>query len=474
MGFTAGCSEPVLEDPAASERHSIRSLAAPWQPGATYEYSVTNAAPVTALRSAGPRARILLRLGAIGLVVAASAAAQDWSGFRGANGGGRVTGWPEAMSDPARWPESLERAWRIPVGLGHASPVVQGERVFVFSREGDEEVLWALQAASGEEIWRSSYAAPYTMNPAAVNHGPGPKGTPELAAGRIFTLGISGILSGWDANDGALLWRRPPDPRFTGSEWPLYGAGSSPRAFAGGEQLLVHLGGPDNGTLAALEASTGETKWELRGDGPAYVTPTLAEVAGVVAILTMTEERIVILGPEDGRLLWDMPFTTPYDQNIIDPVVLPRGEVVIFAGLGNPTFAVRFRSTPDGGLSGETVWEAGESPFYMSNPVLAGGRLVGFSERNSGQFVALDTATGADIWRSPPRSGENAAVLVAGNVVLALTDGAELLVLDPFATAFEPLRRYEVAPSPTWAHPVPVEDGLLIKDETHLTRWNFR
>ena len=464
----------MLEDPAASERHSIRSLAAPWQPGATYEYSVTNAAPVTALRSAGPRARILLRLGAIGLVVAASAAAQDWSGFRGANGGGRVTGWPEAMSDPARWPESLERAWRIPVGLGHASPVVQGERVFVFSREGDEEVLWALQAASGEEIWRSSYAAPYTMNPAAVNHGPGPKGTPELAAGRIFTLGISGILSGWDANDGALLWRRPPDPRFTGSEWPLYGAGSSPRAFAGGEQLLVHLGGPDNGTLAALEASTGETKWELRGDGPAYVTPTLAEVAGVVTILTMTEERIVILGPEDGRLLWDMPFTTPYDQNIIDPVVLPRGEVVIFAGLGNPTFAVRFRSTPDGGLSGETVWEAGESPFYMSNPVLAGGRLVGFSERNSGQFVALDTATGADIWRSPPRSGENAAVLVAGNVVLALTDGAELLVLDPFATAFEPLRRYEVAPSPTWAHPVPVEDGLLIKDETHLTRWNFR
>ena len=435
---------------------------------------MTNAAPVTALRSAGPRARILLLFGAVGLVVAASAAAQDWSGFRGANGGGRVTGWPEAMSDPARWPESLEREWRIPVGLGHASPVVEGERVFVFSREGDEEVLSALRAASGEEIWRSSYAAPYTMNPAAVNHGPGPKGTPELAAGRIFTLGISGILSGWDASDGSLLWRRPPDPRFTGSEWPLYGAGTSPRAFAGGEQLLVHLGGPDNGTLAALEAATGETKWELRGDGPAYVTPTLAEVAGVVAILTMTEERIVILGPEDGRLLWEMPFTTPYDQNIVDPIVLPGGEVVIFAGLGNPTFAVRFRGAPDGGLAGETVWEADESPFYLSNPVLAGDRLIGFSERNSGQWVALNPATGADIWRSPPRSGENAALLVAGRTVLALTDSADLLVLDAAAARYEPLRTYEVAASPTWAHPVPLAGGLLIKDETHLTRWDFR
>ena len=110
----------------------------------------------------------------------------------------------------------------------------------------------------------------------------------------------------------------------------------------------------------------------------------------------------------------------------------------------------------------------------MSNPVLAGGRLVGFSERNSGQFVALDPATGADFWRSPPRSGENAAVLVAGRTVLALTDAADLLVLDPAASSYEPLRTYEVAPSPTWAHPVPVEDGLLIKDERHLTRWNFR
>ena len=86
----------------------------------------------------------------------------------------------------------------------------------------------------------------------------------------------------------------------------------------------------------------------------------------------------------------------------------------------------------------------------------------------------MDPRTGADIWRSPPRRGENAALLVAGSTVLALTDQAELLVLDPAAAAFEPLRRYEVAPSPTWAHPAPLGDGLLIKDETHLTRWDLR
>ena len=250
------------------------------------------------------------------------------------------------------------------------------------------------------------------------------------------------------------------------------------RQLAGGRRppatlVLVHLGGPDNGTFAVLAAATGETLWELAGDGPAYVSPIVTEVAGVRVVPTMTEERIVLVAPRDARVLWEMPFTTPYDQNIVNPVVLPGGEVVIFAGLGSPTFAVRFRAAADGNLAGETVWEAGDSPFYMSNPVLAGDRLIGFSERNSGQFVALDVETGESIWRSPPRSGENAALLVAGKTVLALTDAAELFVLDAAAPEFDPSRRYEVAPSPTWAHPVPLPEGFLIKDETHLAFWEL-
>ena len=430
---------------------------------------------MTVFRKTRSRSRILPLLAAGGLGLAGSAAAQeDWPGFRGGERAGRVTGWPEAMGDPNRWPASLERGWRIPVGLGHASPAVHGETLFVFTREGDEEVLRALRAANGKEIWRSSYAAPFTMNRAAVDHGPGPKGSPEVAAGRVFTLGISGIFSAWDAGDGSLLWRRPPDSRFTGGDWPLYGAGSSPTALPGGDRVVVHLGGPESGTLAAVDASSGDTIWELAGDGPAYVSPVVAQVAGVPAILTMTEERIVLLAPNDGRLLWEMAFVTPYDQNIVDPVILPGNEIVVFAGLEQPTFAVRFESAPNGGLAGETMWEADDSPFYMSNPVHTDGRLIGFSDRNSGQFVALDSRTGESIWRSPPRSGENAALLVAGRTVLALTDTAELLILDPTAPSYEPLRRYEVAESPTWAHPVPVEDGILIKDEEHLTRWSFR
>lgn len=429
------------------------------------------------MRAMGRRLGTAALLAAAGVGLAGSAASQeDWTGFRGPNRDGRVVGWPARLGDPARWPQTLEPGWRVRVGLGHASPLRVGPSVLVFTREGGEEALRALDPADGREVWRSAYPAPFPMHRAALDHGPGPKGTPEIAGGRVFTLGISGILSAWDLADGSLLWRSAEDSRFTGGDWPLYGAGASPLALPEANLVVVHRGGPERGVIAALEAASGETVWEIEGDGPAYVSPILAEVAGIPAILTMTEERIVALSPDDGRLLWERPFTTPYDQNIVTPVVLPRGEgneVVVFAGLGTPTLAVRFRAEPDGGLAGETVWEAGDSPFYMSNPVLAGGRLVGFSERNSGQFVALDPATGESLWRSPPRAGENAALLTAGQTVLALTDAAELLVLDPAAPAFEPLRRYEVADSPTWAHPAPLAGGLLIKDEAHLTLWEF-
>ena len=424
--------------------------------------------------------RIRTALGAATLLALAAPASPtaaqdtgDWPGFRGPARDGQVTGWPDRLADPAAWPETLERGWRIEVGLGHASPVTVGDRVFVFTREGEVEVLRALDPGAGEVIWLSAYPAPYTMHRSALSHGPGPKATPEAAAGRVFTLGISGIVSAWDADDGRLLWRRTEEERFVNARWPLYGTGASPLALPGGEIVLIHLGEPEDGVLVALDAATGEAAWEIAGDGPAYVSPKLARVAGRDIVFTMTEERILALAPETGEVWWKLPFTTPYDQNIVTPLPLPDGETVVLAGLANPTIAVRFSADGAGPLTAETVWSVDDSPLYMSSPVLAGGRILAFSERNSGQFVGLDPETGESLWRSPPRSGENAALLAFGGAVLGLTDGAELLVLDPAAEAFAPLRRYPVADTPTWAHPVPLPDGLLIKDEAHLTAWRI-
>ncbi len=387
-----------------------------------------------------------------------------WNGFRGPDRDGQVTGWPEHLTEAAAWPEALREVWRVPVGLGHASPILDGDSILLFAGDGGEEVLHRLRLEDGAPEWSVSQPAPYTMHPAATSHGPGPKSTPALGSGRVYTLGISGILTARNAASGALLWRQH---RFPEAPVPLYGAGSSPLAHDG--RVIAHLGGPGNGVLVALDGATGETVWEIP-DAPAYASPALATVAGRPTLLTMTETRILLLAPEDGQVRWEMPFRTPYDQNIANPLVLPDGETVVFGGLDHPAFAVRFRAEGER-LRGETAWEADRTQLYMSSPVRAKGRLFAFGERNSGQFVSFDPATGADIWRSPPRSGENAALLSHGGVVLALTDGAELLVFDAADDEYRPARLYQVAPSPTWAQPVPVPDGILIKDRENLTRF---
>ncbi|HET9385618.1 MAG TPA: PQQ-binding-like beta-propeller repeat protein, partial [Gemmatimonadales bacterium] len=176
------------------------------------------------------------------LTALADAGAQtsaDWPQWRGPRRDGSI-----GAELPAQWPEALTKRWEIPVGAGHASPVVSGNRVVVFARQGDEEIVRALDLASGKELWRAAYPAPYVVNPAAQSHGAGPKSTPAISGGRVFTFGISGVLSAFDLASGKLLWRLPP-PGVP----PQYGSTTSP--LVDGTSVIVHVGGEDYGALTS-------------------------------------------------------------------------------------------------------------------------------------------------------------------------------------------------------------------------------
>ncbi|MCY4600309.1 MAG: PQQ-binding-like beta-propeller repeat protein, partial [Acidobacteria bacterium] len=134
---------------------------------------------------------------------AAGAAAQDWTQWRGPNRDGVAA----AFDVPASWPDGLRRQWTIEVGSGYATPLLVGDRLYLYVRQADDEVMLALDPATGETIWRSAYPAPFEMSPATNPHGPGPKSTPAYAEGRLFTLGMSGIVSAFDAAEGELLWQ---------------------------------------------------------------------------------------------------------------------------------------------------------------------------------------------------------------------------------------------------------------------------
>jgi outer membrane protein assembly factor BamB len=184
--------------------------------------------------------------------------------------------------------------------------------------------------------------------------------------------------------------------------------------------------------------------------------------------VTETQQNLVSVAAATGQLLWKIPFTTDYVQNI--PTPLLYRDLVIFSGLANGIFAIRASAT-NGKWSTETAWRNDRTALYMSSPVLAGDLIFGFSHYKKGEFFCIDARTGATQWTSPPRQGENAAVLVSGGNLILLRDEGELFIAKASGKAFEPLRHYTVADSPTWAHPLVLPDGVVIKDKTTLALW---
>ena len=398
------------------------------------------------------------------MAVSAVLSAQDWTQWRGPQGAAVAS----TFKPPASWPEEPKLAWKAPnAGIGHSSPVVSGTRVFLFSRIGEQEALTAYDLASGKQIWRQAYDAPYEMNPAARSHGKGPKGTPLVHGGRVFTFGINGILSAFNAADGKPSWRQDFKKQYPVTA-PDFGAAVSPIAV--GDLIVVHVGGPKDGAVTAFDAATGAARWSWKGDSPGYATPIVATLGGTRQLITQSQSNVVGLDAAKGTLLWQIPFTTSYDQNIITAVV--SDGLVIYSGLSKPTTAVRV--TQKGGTwRTEEVWKNPDVPMYMSSPVVAAGRLCGLTHRNRGQFFCLDVASGKTLWTSDPRQGENAGIFASGNVLIAATTDGNLIVFRNSPEAFDVVKRYKVADSAVWAHPVPAGRGILIKDADSLAYWTF-
>jgi outer membrane protein assembly factor BamB len=386
----------------------------------------------------------------------------EWNQWRGPQRDGVVAG----FSAPSAWPDRPKQVWKVPAGIGHSSPVVSSNRVFLLSRVGEQEAVTAFDVATGTQVWRQTYDAPYQMNPAATSHGKGPKSTPIVDRGRVVTLGISGILSAFDAASGKVLWRHDFRQEFKPAE-PDFGASMSP--IIDGDHVIAHVGGGGGGALIAFNLADGARRWTWKAEGPAYASPIIATFGGARHLVTQSQKHVIGIAPADGRELWRIPFTTDYDQNIVTPVAVDG--MLIYAGLSKPTTAVRL--VQDGGAwKPHQVWQNAEIPMYMSSPVVVNGVMYGLTHRNRGQFFAVEVSTGKSLWTSPPRQGENAALAAAGTLLLATTTDGELVVMRQ-GRAYEPVREYALADSPIWAHPAFHGNTVIIKDAETLSAWSF-
>ncbi len=393
-------------------------------------------------------------------VTIAQNAGSDWPQWRGPRRDGTLN----AFTEPKVWPETLNQRWKVTVGDGYATPILVGNRVYQFSRQQENEMLRAIDASTGKVIWEQSYAAPFEMNSGAKRHGPGPKSTPTFADGRLFTLGMSSIVTAWDAASGKQLWQKPAGP-----VQPMFHTAMSPLVDRG--RMYLHVGGHNNGALTAFDPATGKAIWEWTGDGPAYGSPVIAEVGGARHLMLFSQKSFIGLDPANGQLLWSVPFEARSTTNSITPLVY--GNTVIVSGQGKPLTSY-ILANKGGKWVADLAWENPQLSMSFSNGVIVGDAIFSMSPLNSGQFFWADAKSGKTLWVSEPRQSGNAAITRSGDLLFVLKDDGTLMVgkATPGA-AFVPVKTYTVATSATWAPPVISGNRIFVKDAETLALWTL-
>jgi outer membrane protein assembly factor BamB len=400
---------------------------------------------------------VFLAVGAVYLLPAAPALSQDWPQWRGPNRDGVVHG----VTVPAKWPKALKEEWKATVGEGVSSPVVVGGKVFVFTRLKDDELVLCLDVATGKEVWRSEpYAAPYQWQAGEGTFSKGPRSTPTVADGRIYTAGVSGVISCLDARTGKCLWRRKS------LAIPPYGGPTSPLVTDGLCIVSVgNIGKEQQEGITAFDAANGDMRWRIAdGSRPGAGSPIVVDQAGERHVVIFTSWNLRGVSLATGKTLWAIQLDG--SEKNTTPVLYK--DLIIYADYKEPPRAVRLEKG-DKGITAREVWK-GEGPApYMSTPVLAGDLLFGSSSRGRGCFFCLDARSGKTLWQSDEQPGFGYATTVnARTVLLFLTVRGQLVVVKPNGKAYEPVAEYQVSDRQTWAYPVFLGDRILIRDDLTL------
>jgi outer membrane protein assembly factor BamB len=341
------------------------------------------------------------------------------------------------------------------VGFGIATPALVGNKLYVFTRQGDEEVTLCLNAGNGKELWKDKYAA-QAVTGAARKH-PGPRSSPTVANGKVLTIGVGGVFSCLDASNGKVLWRKDPFPKII----PRFFTSMSPIVVD--RIAIAQLGAQGNGAIIAYDLATGNEKWRWADEGPDYGSPALLTVARTKQIVTPTEKSIVGIAVNDGKLLWQLPSIPPRRAyNAATPIV--DGQTVIYAAKGRGTKAIKIGKQGNAFVTKE-LWSNAELGTQYNTPVLKNGLLFGLSD--GGNLFCINAENGQTAWTDNTQydRGGFTAIVDAGSCLMALPSSSELIVYKPSKNRYEELTKIKVADTPTYAHPVIAGKRIFIKDQ---------
>ena len=376
-----------------------------------------------------------------------------WPGFRGSERDGIIHG----VRLETDWSKSPPvELWRRPIGPAWSSFAVRGDLLYTQEQRGEEEIVACYRATTGEPVWIHRDPARFWES----NAGAGPRATPTLSDGRVYTLGATGIVNALDAGNGAVVWSRNAASDIGGTV-PFWGFSSSPLVV--GDVVIVYAGG-----LAAYDRATGKPRWTGKVSGDSYSSPHLVTIDGVAQVLQLTTAGATSIAPADGSVLWEHAW--PGDT-IVQPAQIADRDILIpngrNGGLGVRRIAVAHGA--DGWKVEERWTSAGMKP-YFNDFVVHKGHLFGFDGRI---LACVDLNDGARKWKGGRYGSGQLVLLPDQDLLLVLSEEGELALVGATPDKFTELARFPAIEGKTWNHPVLVGNTLLVRNGEEMAAFRL-
>jgi outer membrane protein assembly factor BamB len=379
------------------------------------------------------------------------AATPEWPGFRGPNRDSVVHG----VTIATDWSQSPPvEIWRKPVGPGWSSFAVQGGIIYTQEQRGEEELVTAYQAATGDPVWHHADSVRFFES----NAGAGPRATPTLADGRVYTLGATGILNVLDAATGKRIWSRNTTDD-TKRPVPDWGFSASPIVTQG--LVIIYAG-----RMAAYEARTGNLKWLGKAVGGSYSSPHLATIGGVDQLVILTPQGAAALDPATGAVIWSHEWK---GLPIVQPTLIPGGGVLISASQTEGTRRIDLVRRSEAWTI-DTRWTSMALKPYFNDTVIHKGHAYGFDARI---LACIDLNDGKRIWKGGRYGNGQMLLFPDQDLLLILSEEGEIALVQASPSGFTELAKVPALEGKTWNHPVVVSGLLLVRNAQEMAAFRL-
>jgi outer membrane protein assembly factor BamB len=364
--------------------------------------------------------------------------------------------------------------WRRKIGAGWSGFALVGNYAITQEQRGDQELVVCYRIMSdkpqGEIVWTHADTVRFDPSGAGALGGIGPRATPTVHDGRVFSMGATGIINCLDARSGEQIWSHDTLAE-TDTLNVMWGKASSPLIVhrdSAPPMVVVSVGAPGE-SLVAYDVETGKKIWSAGDKRSSYATPVLTDLLGEQLILSVNEDLITAHEIENGTVMWthDWPGNSDSDATVSQPIPLPGDRLFLSKGYGVGSSLLQMKRDEKGNIVSEPVWSPGIRKVMktkMGNAVIRGGYVYGL---DGGILQCIDLAEGRSQWkkRRAPAIGHGQIMLV-GDAIVVLSESGELILVEPNPEEYRELAAMRVFPPEqvTWNNPAFSSPFLLLRN----------